>query len=199
MRKSKKNIEEKEVVDLSLIKESDLDKTATFTDLLSRKERKQHKKNKDVDLKEIEDNVEDNSIEFKTEELSSQISESKTVEITEEEKQEIIKEAKLVDEDNEEDFVDIVYKKHNNIFNTIFISLLVMASIAAFVYAIIYTNFLEDDLYLLINGISLVVLVFNYCLMTINSNKAAIFFAIMNYLLIVAAITFNSLIFFEII
>jgi ABC-type multidrug transport system fused ATPase/permease subunit len=199
MRKSKKNIEEKEVVDLSLIKENDLDKTATFTDLLSRKERKQHKKNKDVDLKEIEDNIEDNSIEFKTEELSSQISESKTVEITEEEKQEIIKEAKLVDEDNEEDFVDVVYKKHNNIFNTIFISLLVMASIAAFVYAIIYTNFLEDDLYLLINGISLVVLVFNYCLMTINSNKAGIFFAIMNYLLIVAAITFNSLIFFKII
>ena len=40
MRKSKKKNIEEEAVDLSLIKDNDLDKTATFTDLLSRKERK---------------------------------------------------------------------------------------------------------------------------------------------------------------
>ena len=197
MKKSKKKNEEIEAVDLSLIKESDLDNTATFTDLLSRKERKQRKKDKDIELKEIDDNISDNSAEFKTEELSSQISENKTVEITEEEKQEIINNAKLVEEDNE--VFEEEPKKHNNIFNTVFISLIIIAFIGLFVYAILYTSFIDEDLYLIINGGLLVLLVFNYCLMTITSNKASIFFASISYLLIVATIVVNSLIYFKII
>ena len=197
MKKSKKKNEEIEAVDLSLIKESDLDNTATFTDLLSRKERKQRQKDKDIELKEIDDTISDNSAEFKTEELSSQISENKTVEITEEEKQEIINNAKLVEEDNE--VFEEEPKKHNNIFNTVFISLIIIAFIGLFVYAILYTSFIDEDLYLIINGGLLVLLVFNYCLMTITSNKASIFFASISYLLIVATIVVNSLIYFKII
>jgi len=198
MRKSKKKNIEEEAVDLSLIKDNDLDKTATFTDLLSRKERKQRKKDKDIDLKEMDDTGSDNSDEFKTEELSSQISESKTVEITEEEKEEIIKNANLVEEDEEEVFEE-KEKKHHHVFNTVFISLIIMAFIGLFVYAILYTSFIDEDLYLIINGGLLVLLVFNYCLMTITSNRASTFFTIINYLLIIATIAANLLIYFKII
>ena len=181
MRKSKKKNIEEEAVDLSL----------------SRKERKQRKKDQDDELKEIEDTVSDNSAEFKTEELSSQISESKTVEITEEEKAEIINNTKLVDE--EEEVFEEESKKHHNIFNTVFISLIIMAFIGLFVYAILYTSFIDEDLYLIINGGLLVLLVFNYCLMTITSKKASIFFTVINYLLIVTTIVVNCLIYFKII
>ena len=69
-------------MDLSIIKENDLENTATFTDLMSRKERKKHKKEKDINLEENTKN--EDSMEFETEELSSQIAENKTVEISEE-------------------------------------------------------------------------------------------------------------------
>ena len=191
----KKNNVIKDNVDLSIIKENDLDKTATFTDLLSRKERKQHKREKNYDV--INDN-EDNSIEFKTEELSSQIAENKTVEITEKERKKIITEAKL-EEPVKEDVIEKPVKEHHNILNTIFISLIIMIFIGLFVYAIIYTDSLSKDLYLLIDGISLMILIFNYCLMTISKRKAAIFFTIINYLIIIGIITFNILIYFKII
>lgn len=189
----KKNKVEEENVDLSIIKENDLDKTATFTDLLSRKERKQHKKNKDLD-----DQLLDNSIEFKTEELSSQIAENKTVELTEKERKKIIAEAKLEEEPKEE-IIEKPIKEHNNIFNTILISLFIITFIGLFVYTIIYTDFLSKELYLLIDGALLMLLVFNYCLMTISKKNACIFFTIINYLTILGIISFNSLIYFKII
>ena len=192
----KKNKLVEEDMDLSIIKESDLDDTASFTDLMSRKERKKHKKDKDItmDLKEINDNKENEDVDFETEELATQIAENKTIEISEEDVKKI-----AVENDDYEDDLDYEEKESKNIFNTIFISLLIMMSIIAFVYAIIYTNFLDKKLYLIINGSCLVLAVFNYCLMTITSKKAAKFFTVMNYLIILAAISFNLLIYFKII
>ena len=199
-RKKNKLIEE-EKIDISILKSNDLEDTATFTDLMTRKERKKHKKDKDIELtKEIEPkNVED-SMEFETEDLASQIAENKTVEISDEEIKEIVNtDLDKTKDEIEDDFEDEVKKENKNIFNTTFISIIIIALISLFVYAIIYTKILEKDLYLKIDGIALIYLVFNYCLMTITRKKAALFFTIINYLTIAAIIAFNSLIFFKII
>ena len=194
-RKKSKMIEEE--VDLSIIKKNDLEDTASFTDLMSRKERKKHKKEKEDLTEEFEVKKLEDSMEFETEDLASQIAENKTVEITEDEVKELMN-ADLSKEDELEDINDSDFKEekeHKNIFNTVLISLVIIVFIGLFVYAIINTKYLEKDLYLLIDGALLILLVFNYCLMTIV--KKPTFFTILNYLLIVGTIAFNTLIYFK--
>ncbi|MBR3523409.1 MAG: hypothetical protein IKN87_01840 [Bacilli bacterium] len=196
-RKKSKMIEEE--VDLSIIKKNDLEDTASFTDLMSRKERKKHKKEKEDLTEEFEVKKLEDSMEFETEDLASQIAENKTVEITEDEVKELMN-ADLSKEDELEDINDSDFKEekeHKNIFNTVLISLVIIVFIGLFVYAIINTKYLEKDLYLIIDGALLILLVFNYCLMTIV--KKPTFFTILNYLLIVGTIAFNTLIYFKII
>ena len=196
-RKKNKMIEEE--VDLSIIKKNDLEDTASFTDLMSRKERKKHKKEKEDLTEEFEVKKLEDSMEFETEDLASQIAENKTVEITEDEVKELMN-ADLSKEDELEDINNSDFKEekeHKNIFNTVLISLVIIAFIGLFVYAIINTKYLEKDLYLIIDGGLLVLLVFNYCLMTIV--KKPLFFTILNYLLILGTIAFNTLIYFKII
>ena len=196
-RKKSKMIEEE--VDLSIIKKNDLEDTASFTDLMSRKERKKHKKEKEDLTEEFEVKKLEDSMEFETEDLASQIAENKTVEITEDEVKELMN-ADLSKEEELEDINDSDFKEkkeHKNIFNTVLISLVIIVFIGLFVYAIINTKYLEKDLYLIIDGALLILLVFNYCLMTIV--KKPTFFTILNYLLIVGTIAFNTLIYFKII
>ena len=148
-RKKSKMIEEE--VDLSIIKKNDLEDTASFTDLMSRKERKKHKKEKEDLTEEFEVKKLEDSMEFETEDLASQIAENKTVEITEDEVKELMN-ADLSKEDELEDINDSDFKEekeHKNIFNTVLISLVIIVFIGLFVYAIINTKYLEKDLYLI--------------------------------------------------
>ena len=183
-------------MDLSIIKENDLENTATFTDLMSRKERKKHKKEKDINLEENTKN--EDSMEFETEELSSQIAENKTVEISEEDIKAIANADINEDIDEETIYEEKEPKEFKNIFNTVFISLILIVLIGLYVYAITYTKILEKDLYLKIDGFALIFLVFNYCLMTISRKKVAIFFTIINYLTVVGIIALNTLIYLKI-
>ena len=195
----KKNKIATEEVDLSIIKENDLEDTASFTDLMSRKERKKHKKEKDDFTEEFEVKKLEDSMDFETEDLASQIAENKTVEMSEEDVKEIMN-ADLNKDEEDEDITEADIKEekeHKNIFNTVLISLVIISFIGIFVYAIINTKYLEKDLYLMIDGGLLILLVFNYCLMTIV--KKPTFFTVLNYLLIVGTIAFNSLIYFKII
>ena len=76
----------KEELDLSLIKENDIDKTAAFEDLMTRSERRKYKKDKELKIEE--------TVEFKTEDLMEHISEGKKAEEKIEEKEEKAKEMK---------------------------------------------------------------------------------------------------------
>lgn len=204
MKKKKNKINEEELdLDLSIIKENDLDDTASFTDLMSHKEKKERKKIKRENLENnlddlvLKDNDVEDTNEFKTDELSSQIGENKIVETDDTDEINNLENTNLQEDNIVKDVKEP--KERTNITNTIFISFGIIGSLAYFIYSILYTELQNNKNYLLINGISIVILIFNYCLMTISGKKLALFLAILNYLIIVGFITFNALIYLKII
>lgn len=214
MRKKNNKNEEliNEELDLSDIKENDLDDTASFTDLMSHKEKKAHKKLKREKSAEEYDEVEDiidisdeKTIDFKTEEISSQISENKTIDlkdVVKDNKQDNNEENEYIFEENEytfEENEDMIANENTNITNTVFISMGIIGALVYYIYSILYTNLQNNKNYLLANGIAIVILIFNYCLMTISSKKTAKTLTVLNYLIILAYIAFNLLIYLKII
>lgn len=206
--KKKKNKKEDlfEELDLSDIKENDLDDTASFTDLMSHKEKKAHKKLKkenenivEDEIEKLEENNEDEDIEFKTDDISSQISENKTIDLSDvvDNKEYDNEDTEYIFENIEEEKEEIVEKENTNIANTIFISMGIIGTLVYYIYSILYTNLQNNKNYLLINGIAIVLLIFNYCLMTISNKKTAKFLTILNYLIIISYITFNILIYLK--
>lgn len=220
MKKNENNI------DLSLIKENDLDKTSTFTDLMSRSERKKYLKEKEI---------EDNTMDFQTEEIALQVAEEKRITNFEEEvkktekenlkkqneinaKKKSNKEKKKSLKEQEEEFEEELSKtkelfaltnninlfkdenKHNgNIINIVIQSLFIITMLTYYILSIVFTEFQDNQLYLLINGISTLVAVLIYCIISISKNKLVKIFSVFNYLIIIGFIIFNTLIYLDII
>lgn len=213
-------------IDLSLIKENDLDKTSTFTDLMSRSERKKYLKEKEI---------EDNTMDFQTEEIALQVAEEKRITNFEEEvkktekenlkkqneinaKKKSNKEKKKSLKEQEEEFEEELSKtkelfaltnninlfkdenKHNgNIINIVIQSLFIITMLTYYILSIVFTEFQDNQLYLLINGISTLVAVLIYCIISISKNKLVKIFSVFNYLIIIGFIIFNTLIYLDII
>ena len=153
----------KKIIDLSDIKSDELDKTASFTDLMSRSERKARKRlkeeesilNNNIIDKEVDDNInalsliEDESIDKKdlnvVEEISLDNNELNISEIDDnidldDEKDEY----KVIFDDDKENILDIKEDNRHGISNNIIMGIMIILSIIYLVYSIIFTNFVPD-------------------------------------------------------
>jgi len=244
----------KEDLDLSLIKENDLDKTAAFEDLMTRAERKKYLEEKRK--------LEDKTVEFQTEDLMEHISEEKKVEekieakeetiveenkdknnkknkkkkdkknkknnkikennddieelinekdeekvviedkkektgvisINAEEKKEIIEELKqLTDEEDE-----ILIEKNPGYINNIFLSIFYIGIVTYYVYLNITNQNINAKLKDFIDY-GLIAITLNYCISMITIKRAHIVFSLFTYLLYIAFISLNVLLFFKVI
>ena len=178
----------KRKIDLSDIKENDLDKTSTFKDLMSRSERKKREEEKlqeenndivnmlEEKKKSTKDLTKDlEKIKEKDEELAS----TQILELTRQMKFNINENIK---EERKKGYNYITY---TGIFNLI--------ALAYFIYALLFTNYLDNEIFLVINGgiILLMFLIFDISILT--SKKTNKVLSIFNFLILIGYVAFNLL------
>ena len=216
--------EKKRYIDLSDIKEEEMDKTASFTDLMSREEKKRRKRIKEEEktreLKEILMNDEDKK-ELKKEKKKKERLEKK---IQKEEKRlekeaakeinDKIKDNTLVDDEDLKDitktqrFLDLTNeikvsmlnnvdeninteKKKFGIGNIVISDLLIIISLAFYIYSILFTNYQNNELYLLIGGLIILSMIMFFCISIISSKIISKVFSILIYLVFTSYVLFN--------
>ena len=211
-------------IDLSDIKDDELDKTASFTDLMSREEKKKRKRIKEEEktreLKEILMNDEDKK-ELKKEKKKKERLEKK---IQKEEKRlekeaakeinDKINDNTLVDDEDLKDitktqrFLDLTNeikvsmlnnvdeninteKKKFGIGNIVISDLLIIISLAFYIYSILFTNYQNNELYLLIGGLIILSMIMFFCISIISSKIISKVFSILIYLVFTSYVLFN--------
>lgn len=205
-----------EDLDLSLIKENDLDKTAAFTDLMSRSERKKYR---------MEKNNEEATVEFKTDDLVMQVADEKKVEdlklkkeLTKDlknEKKEKKKKKKSIEEIEEENLEKELSKtqklleltsnmnlydsnKNSSLISAIFLSIIILILLGSYVFSILSASII-NEVYLLINGVSLLSIVLLYCVIMISTKRFSKIITVIDYIFIILFVIFNLLIYLGII
>ena len=211
-------------IDLSDIKDDELDKTASFTDLMSREEKKKRKRIKEEEktreLKEILMNDEDKK-ELKKEKKKQERLEKKILKeekrLEKEAAKEIndkIKDNTLVDDEDLKDitktqrFLDLTKeikvsmlnnvdeninteKKKFGIGNIVISDLLIIISLAFYIYSILFTNYQNNELYLLIGGLIILSMIMFFCISIISSKIISKVFSILIYLVFTSYVLFN--------
>lgn len=189
----------KNKIDLSDIKEIDLDKTSSFTDLMSRSERKKRLKQKDFNNKNNDD-IEEMIDERKksTKDLTIQLEKArneyktKTNEVNNDE----ISKTQILELTRQMKFNlnDNIKEERKKGYNCItFIGIFILIALAYFIYSLLFTNHLDNEMSLLINcGIILLMfLLFGITLLTTKRNNKIL--TVLNFLILLSYIVFNIL------
>ena len=203
-------------IDLSDIKDDELDKTGSFTDLMSRSELKKHNRKKEEQTQELKEilNIDDDEkldkkkkkkilkeekkLEKKAiKEIKEEI-ENNTIEEDDDLKN-LSKTQKLLDLTNEiklsmlnnvdENIKD--EKKKFKIGNLIFMDILIIISLAYYIYSILFTNVQKNQLYILIGGVIILLMIMLFCISAVTGKKVSTFFSVINYLVFISFILFN--------
>lgn len=173
---------------INSIKEDDLDKTATFSDLMSRAERRQHEleKKKAVEIKKTEQQ----KISTKKKEKQKKKKATAVEPKNENQNLENTRELKtLVKQEKEKK-----KEKPKNFFKSIVITALLLSSIGYFIYTLLFCDTLVNQLYLILNsGIIMLLAITDVLGITRNTIKSKKWF-IANALIIVILILFNLLV-----
>ena len=186
-------------IDLSDIKENELDKTASFTDLMSRSERKQREKEKQNE--QTQNNNETISKLLNNLNDKNKITENNNFSINSENIvdnfHKIQQDLNIINESNQEEFDDIdniINKKRKYpVGNLIVTAFLNIISIIYFIYSVYYTDILNRNKFLIINSIIILSMAFIFCLSLISNKKICKIFCILNYIVITGYIAFNVL------
>ena len=200
-------------IDLSDIKDNDLDKTASFTDLMSRAEKKERERKKIEDetreLKEILMSDEEKK-ELKKQERkekkekkknSKEEKNSTPLKYTESQESNLSKTQKIIDLTNEiklsmlnnvdDNIIEGTKKKKFGIGNIIVTDFLIILSLAYYIYTIIFTNVQTNQLYLLIGGSIILFMILLFCISIISKRTISKVFSILNYLVFISYVLFN--------
>lgn len=208
---------EKHFIDLSDIKDDDTDKTASFTDLMSRAEKLERKKRKQQEELEREKKKEediislmnDNDLSFLSKKEQKKLMKKKKnnkKEITFEEefnKQQAKKEKEDTLEKTgileltrqmkfniEENIKEEKKKGYNYITD---IGVFILIALGYFIYALLFTDYLENKFFLLIDGCIILFMFILFGITILTTKKNNKFLAIFNFLVLLGFITFNVL------
>lgn len=205
-------------IDLSDIKDNELDKTASFTDLMSRSQRRQREKEKKKNLEEVfnesendidtvhNNSEQENQIEIEevsnvesTEELLSQTKQyedltntfNNNIEIKNKEKtfkKECNYDVEEVIDDNLEITESFGYRF------IIVSAIFLLISTGIFIYSILFTNSLNKNIFLYIDSACLLIMHFFFTISLICKSIVSKVISILIYLLFTGFIIFNVLI-----
>lgn len=205
----------KRYIDLSDIKEEDLDKTSSFTDLMSRSERRKRKiekeneifNNKTDELNNTLNDIEDMITEKKksTKDLTIELEKAKNEyrkELIDKEYQneneENLAKTQILELTRQMKFNFEETKKENNKKKKKGISILNIAGeinllcIGYYIYLLTFTNYQDDQKNYLISGGMIVLLVLLFGLSVVTNKKVSKFFNILNILALLCFIAFNA-------
>ena len=180
----------KKNIDLSDIKEMDLDKTSSFTDLMSRSERK----NRKIEKKE-ENNSNDDIIDMVSEKKKS--TKDLTAELKKMESDEELSKTQILDLTRQIKFNFQETKKENNkkkkngVSTLNIIGEINLFCIGYYIYLLAFTNYQETEANYILTGSIIVLLVLLFGLSVVTGKKINKFFMVLNVLTIIAFITFN--------
>lgn len=212
-------------IDLSDIKDDELDKTGSFTDLMSRTEKKEHERMKEEEktrelkeilmndddkkeikqenkrkkkkerivakeekrlekeaIKDIQKELKDNSLN-KVKDLASLDKTQKFLDLT--------NEIKLSMLNNVNDNIKDTQQKKFGIGNIIITDILIIISLAYYIYSILFTNIQTSQLYLLIGGLIILCMIMFFCISIISNRTISKIFSILNYLIFIGYVLFN--------
>ena len=198
----------KKRIDLSDIKEFDLDKTSSFTDLMSRSERRnrlrQKELNSEIEFTKTNNNDIEEMIDERkksTKDLTTQLEKARNEYKNIENKEDDISKTQILELTRQMKFNlnDNIKEERKKGYNYItFIGIFILIALAYFIYSLLFTNQQDNEMFLLINcGIILLMfLLFGITLLTTKRNNK--FLAILNFLILLVYIAFNSLNFFNI-
>ncbi len=189
----------KKRLDLSDIKENDLDKTSTFTELMTRSERKTRKTEKEDFLKSNNNDIIDMVEERKksTKDLTIDLEKAKKEykrEINKDEelgKTQILELTRQMKFNFEETKKENISKKKNGITLLNIIGITNLLCIGYYIYLLVFTNYQDSQTNYLITGGIIVLLVLLFGLSVVTNKGASKFFKILNILAILGFIGFN--------
>lgn len=184
----------KKKIDLSEIKENDIEKTATFRDLMSRKERKKtidknddieeminEKRKKNTELKqELIQAQKEYKEKIKEEEIEENITKTQILELT--------RQMKFNFEENKENNIQ---KKKRGLSPLNIVGILNLICIGCYIYLLAFTNYQDTAFIYILNGCIIVFLVLVFGLSVVTTKKISKFFYILNILVIIFFIIFN--------
>ena len=189
----------KKRLDLSDIKENDLDKTSTFTDLMTRSERKARKTEKEDFLKSNNNDIVDMVEERKksTKDLTIDLEKAKKEYKKEINKEEELGKTQILELTRQMKFNFEETKKQNSenkkngatLLNIIGITNLLC--IGYYIYLLVFTNYQDSQTNYLITGGLIVLLVLLFGLSVVTNKGTSKFFKILNILAILGFIAFN--------
>lgn len=143
---------------INSIKENDLDKTASFSDLMSRSERKQYEKAK----KQLEEMNKEENLKKKKKKKEKEVVEAKTKSKKEKKKDKKIKEEKIIEKENIKELEktreyknlvkEIDNKDKKNGFHSFMAFIILLASIGYLIYTISFGSDLINQYELIINA-----------------------------------------------
>lgn len=189
----------KKRLDLSDIKENDLDKTSTFTDLMTRSERKARKTEKEDFLKSNNNDIVDMVEERKksTKDLTIDLEKAKKEykrEINKEEelgKTQILELTRQMKFNFEETKKENSENKKNGVTLLNIIGITNLLCIGYYIYLLVFTNYQDSQTNYLITGGLIVLLVLLFGLSVVTNKGTSKFFKILNILAILGFIAFN--------
>ena len=198
-------------IDLSDIKENDLDKTSSFTDLMSKREKKYRTKQieETIEKDDIEDMV--NEKKKSTKDLTKELEEAKNTYNKEynikkeeetktenEDKEDNLGKTQILELTRQMKFNFEENKQENNKNKKKGISILNVIGevnlfcIAYYIYLLGFTNYQDDRNNYIINGGIIILLVLLFGLSVVTNKKVSKFFNILNILTLLAFLGFNA-------
>ena len=180
-------------IDLTDIKEEDLDKTSSFTDLLSRSEKKNRTIEKNIsDINDIEDMVEEKK--RNTKDLTIELEKAKTKSKDDDEKfnnTQILEITRQMKYNFEEIKNENAKNKKKGISVLNIIGEINLLCIGYYIYLLAFTNYQDDKISYMISGGFIVLLVLLFGLSVITNKRLSKVFNILNILAILSFIVFN--------
>lgn len=187
----------KKKIDLSDIKENDLDKTSSFTDLMTRSQKKARKN----DLLESNNNDIEDMIEERkksTKDLTIDLEKAKKEYNNQINKDEELGKTQILELTRQMKFNFEETKKENSknkkngvsLLNVIGITNLLC--IGYYIYLLTFTNYQDSEFNYMITGGLIVVLVLLFGLSVVTNKGASKFFKVLNILAILSFIAFNA-------
>lgn len=208
---------EKHFIDLSDIKDDDTDKTASFTDLMTRAEKKERElRKKEEEKKALETIMSDNEDDsFLSKREKKKLEKKKVKEnnkknnkeedsfekefdnsLKENKKEELLEKTGVLEltrqmKFNMQDNIEEEKKKGYNFITDIGVCILI--ALAYFIYALLFTSYLENELFLIINAsiILFMFILFGITMITTKKNNKVL--AIFNFIILLGYIAFNIL------
>lgn len=177
-------------IDLSDIKrQEDLEETSSFTDLMSRSERRNRKKNiddnyKKKDINEIIKEKKENSNKDTSFDLSKT---QRFINFTNEFTDNIL-------ENVQDNIKSTKTTKRYGIGNILINGILIIASLFFYIYSILFTNIQTNQTYLLIGGVIILGMITIFCISMVSGRILSKVLSILDYLVFIGYIIFNLLV-----